>query len=47
MSVLSNSELELYSVYFVRFPTLRNILKIFENFSQPAELVGEPDQLVH
>ena len=48
MSVLSHSDLELYSIYFFWIPYyVRKILKFFENFSQPDEPVGKPDQPVH
>ena len=48
MSVLSHSELELYSVCFFWIPDfVRNILKNFENCSEPAEPVGKPDLPIH
>ena len=48
MSVLSHSESKLYSVSFFKIPDyVRKVLKNFENYSQPAELVGKPDQPVH
>ena len=43
MSVLNHSELELYYVCFFWIPdSMRKIMKIFENYSQLAELVGKP-----
>ena len=48
MLVLSQSELELYYVFFFWIlDSMRKYLKIFENFSQPAEPIGKPDQPVH
>ena len=44
MSVLNHSELELYSVcfFFWILDSVRKIMKFFENYSQPDELVGKP-----
>ena len=48
MSILSHSESELYFIFFCYIlDSVRKILKIFENCSQLAELVGKPDQQVH
>ena len=48
MSVLSHSESKLYSVCVFYIPdSLRKILKIFENCSQPDGMVGKPDHSVH
>ena len=47
VSVLSHSVLELYTVCFFWFPySLRNVLKNFQNCSQPDRPVGELDQPV-
>ena len=45
MLVLSHSESKLCSFYFVDY--VRKIMTKFENYSQPDEPVGKPDQLVH
>ena len=48
MSILTHSELKLSFVsFFWILDSVRKILKNFENFSQPAESVRKPDQLVH
>ena len=48
VSVLSHSELDLYSVYFFWIlDSLRKVLKNFKSLSQPAEVVGKPNQPVH
>ena len=48
VSVISHSESEWYSIFFCWIlDSVRNILKHFENFSQPDEPVGKPDQQVH
>ena len=47
MSVLSHSVSKLYTVYLFLFPySVRNILKNFQNCSQPDRSVGELDQPV-
>ena len=47
VSVLSHSVSELYTVCFFWFPYyVRNVLKKFQNCSQPDRLVGERDQPV-
>ena len=47
VSVLSHSVLELYTVCFFWFPySVRNVLKNFQNCSQPDRPVGELDQPV-
>ena len=46
--VLSHSELVFYLIWFFWIPeSQRKVLKNFESLSQPAELVGKPDQPVH
>ena len=47
VSVLSHSVSELYTVYIFWFPYfVRNVLKNFQNCSQPDRSVGELDQPV-
>ena len=47
MLVLSHSVSELYIVCIFWFPySVRNVLKNFQNLSQPDRPVGELDQLV-
>ena len=46
--VLTHSESELYTIYFFWIPySVRNVLENFENCSQSAQPVGEPNQPVH
>ena len=46
VSVLSHSVSELYTIFF-SFPySIRNVLKIFQNCSQPDRPIGELDQPV-
>ena len=48
MLVLSHSEFEfVICLFFWISESMRKIIKKFENYSQPAKLVGKPDQLVH
>ena len=48
VSVLTHSKSELYTLLFFGIPYyVRKILTNFENCSQPAGPVGEPDQPVH
>ena len=47
VSVLSHLVLELYTVFFFWFPySVRNVLKKFQNCSQPDRPVGELGQPV-
>ena len=47
MLVLNHSESELYSLFFSILDYVRKIMTNFENYSQPDEPVGKPDQPVH